>query len=208
MPKTGCYIDGFNLYHAIKDLKKPSLKWLDLKGLASSFCRKDDTLVRVAYFTALWLHEPAKSSRHRRYIDAVKATGVDVVESNFRKGDQYCHGFKRWCDFREEKQTDVALAVTVLGDAVDGLIDRAILVTADSDHVPLIRALKERRPTMDLTLAPPPGRLTVARELAKQFADVREITAGRLAASTLPRDVFGPTGKKVASCPAEWLEAV
>jgi hypothetical protein len=28
------YIDGFNLYHAIDDLEKPHLKWLDLNALS------------------------------------------------------------------------------------------------------------------------------------------------------------------------------
>lgn len=27
------YVDGFNLYHAIDDLRRPELKWLDLQGL-------------------------------------------------------------------------------------------------------------------------------------------------------------------------------
>lgn len=32
-----CYIDGFNLYHAIRDLKQPYLKWVNLWTLASVF---------------------------------------------------------------------------------------------------------------------------------------------------------------------------
>ena len=27
--RVACYIDGFNLYHAIDDLDKPHLKWLE-----------------------------------------------------------------------------------------------------------------------------------------------------------------------------------
>jgi hypothetical protein len=55
--RVACYIDGFNLYHAIADLGKPHLKWVDLFALAQSLCRAEETLVKVAYFSAYatWL---------------------------------------------------------------------------------------------------------------------------------------------------------
>jgi hypothetical protein len=46
--RVACYLDGFNLYHAIDDLQKPHLKWVDLEALAQSICRGDETLVKVA----------------------------------------------------------------------------------------------------------------------------------------------------------------
>jgi hypothetical protein len=46
--------------------------------------------------------------------------------SVFQKNNKYCQAQGRDCDFREKKQTDVALAVTALEDAMDGVIDRAI----------------------------------------------------------------------------------
>ncbi|MEA2783580.1 MAG: hypothetical protein QOK29_5139 [Rhodospirillaceae bacterium] len=52
MRKVVAYIDGFNLYHAIDDLRKPYLKWLDLHALARSICGNDETLVGVKYFSA------------------------------------------------------------------------------------------------------------------------------------------------------------
>ena len=47
--KVACYIDGFNLYHAIKSLPPPSqhLKWVDLWGLASAFIRHSLELLRI-----------------------------------------------------------------------------------------------------------------------------------------------------------------
>jgi len=52
MRKVIAYIDGFNLYHAIDDLRKPHLKWLDLKALAASICGENETLVATKYFSA------------------------------------------------------------------------------------------------------------------------------------------------------------
>ena len=34
MTRVACYVDGFNLYHAINDLNKPHLKWLDIRAVA------------------------------------------------------------------------------------------------------------------------------------------------------------------------------
>ena len=34
--RVACYVDGFNLYHAIDDLRKPHLKWVNLWALAES----------------------------------------------------------------------------------------------------------------------------------------------------------------------------
>jgi hypothetical protein len=39
MPRVITYIDGFNLYHAVDDLKDQSLKWLDLWALSASLLR-------------------------------------------------------------------------------------------------------------------------------------------------------------------------
>jgi hypothetical protein len=38
MRRVIVYIDGFNLYHAIDDLRKPWLKWLDLQAMAEASC--------------------------------------------------------------------------------------------------------------------------------------------------------------------------
>jgi hypothetical protein len=69
--RVACYIDGFNLYHAIRDLQKPHLKWLDLRALAQSLCRGGEDLVKVAYFSAYATWLPGPYSRHRQYVAAL-----------------------------------------------------------------------------------------------------------------------------------------
>jgi hypothetical protein len=53
-----CYVDGLNLYHSIRALQKPQLKWLDLWALAQSFLKADEELRAVVY----WLPEGAPTS--------------------------------------------------------------------------------------------------------------------------------------------------
>nr|AGC09664.1 hypothetical protein [uncultured bacterium] len=205
MSRTSYYVDGFNLYHAIKPLARPELKWLNLHALATSFLGADDRLAEVTYFTAMLMWNAEKCRRHQAYMDALSAYGVTVVESKFIKSNRFCRQYKRYCNFHEEKQTDVALAVKVLRDAHRGLVERAILVTADSDQIPLIREIRESFPTLSVEIAAPPGRMREARELCSVASRFSEISAGRLRTCLLPRNVLDEHGRTVAVCPARYL---
>lgn len=196
------YIDGFNLYHAIVALNDAKLKWINFKELGKSFLKPSEVLGRVVFFTAILTWEKEKQARHKNYIAAQKACGVEVVESNFRRVNKHCRVMDRYCSRHEEKQTDVAIAVSVLMDAVSERMSRAILITADSDQIPLVKALAKNFPAVTVTLAAPPGRGHEARELGSLVSDRRPITADRLRGCALPRDVFDAKGKKVATRPA------
>jgi uncharacterized LabA/DUF88 family protein len=205
MSRTSCYIDGFNLYHAIKPLGRPELKWLNLHALARSFLEKEDELAEVTYFTATLMWNAEKCRRHRAYIEALSASRVTVVESRFIKSNRFCRQYERYCAFHEEKQTDVALAVKVMRDAHTRSIERAILVTADSDQIPLVRAIRHSFPALSIEIAAPPGRMREARELCSVASRFAEISPGRLRTCLLPRNVVDEAGRLVAVCPARYL---
>jgi hypothetical protein len=80
MRKVIAYIDGFNLYHSIHDLRKPHLKWLDLKALAASICGKGETLVETKYFSAYATWLPSAFLRHKAYVSALGS--VDTYRSH------------------------------------------------------------------------------------------------------------------------------
>lgn len=207
MSQVACYVDGFNLYHAINELARPELKWLNLRALAASFLEKHDVLVSVVYFTALMKWDPGKIRRHRQYITALEASNVEVIESKFQKNNRFCKGFTRYCDFYDEKQTDVAFAVRVFRDIQLGIVDRAILVTADSDHVPLVSTVRDAFPLVSIDIAAPPKRMRRARELCNEASRFYEISEGRLRTCLLLRNVADAAGHVVASCPADYLPA-
>jgi len=164
--------------------------------------RQDEELNRVVFFTAVLTWHQEKQARHKNYIKALKATGVEVVESNFRRANRHCHVMDRYCPRYEEKQTDVAIATTVLADAMRGNSDRVILVTADSDQIPLVKSLKELFPKIQITLAAPPDRGGEARALGDLVDERRPITAERLRGCFLPRRITNEAGKTVAIRPA------
>lgn len=202
MTRTACYIDGFNLYHAIEALEKPHLKWLNLHGLATSFLRRGDHLEQVVYFTAIMVWNQEKSRRHREYISALRAVGVEVILSKFQSSGKHCIRFDRYCSFREEKQTDVAFSSRILCDCLRDSVDRVVIVTADSDQVPTVAAIRGLIPKVQVSLACPPGRLRIARELGDVAHDFREISPGRLEQFLLPRNVRDARGRVAARCPA------
>jgi uncharacterized LabA/DUF88 family protein len=202
MPQINVYIDGFNLYHAIVSLNEPTLKWLNFRTLGASFLRPGEQLNKVSFFTAVLTWEKEKQQRHKNYIRAQIASGVEVVESNFRRMNRHCRVMDRYCARHEEKQTDVAIAISVFKDAMAGEFDRAVLITADSDQVPLVRAMRDAFPEKRITLAAPPGRGGEARELGAIAHDRTPIEAGRLRGCKLPRDVVDARGKTVATMPA------
>ena len=204
MATVGFYVDGFNLYHAINELNKPHLKWLSLADLANSFLSPGDTLYTVSYFTAYMHWDADKSRRHHEYVKALKATGVDVIESKFAKTSRYCFRHASYCKNYEEKQTDVALALRVAADTAAANLDSVILVTADSDYIPLIQHLRSSASQTKVIIAAPPGRMRRARQLCDLADDKKEIKEGRLGGCLLPRNVENSAGQVVARCPARY----
>jgi hypothetical protein len=93
-------IDGFNLYHSVRaaerDLGTGPLRWLDLPALCSTLVSSaigpGAKLSGIHYFSALAKHLEARKPdvvrRHRTYIAALEANGVEVYLANFKKKDR------------------------------------------------------------------------------------------------------------------------
>ncbi len=151
------YIDGFNLYYGA--IKGGPNKWLDIEKYFQKL-RSNDDIKRIYYFTAT----VSGSSRMGQavYLKALATLpSVEVRLGRFKLKDMKCR--IRACTFAgqklfkvpEEKQTDVAIGVQMVLDAVDDNCDRFILVTGDSDLLPAVRAIKLRFPKKKLILYVP-----------------------------------------------------
>lgn len=205
MKNVVVHIDAFNLYHAIDALGNPLLKWLDVWKLCERQLRDGERLSAVNFYTAIWPYDHTKQQRHKNYLRALRATGVTVHEGNFKKSFRLCHKHERTCPFREEKQTDVAIALGMARDGFLRLADRLILVTADSDQIPTAKILKGLE-GLELSLLYPPGRKSVARELGSYISDRKELSTGLLLSCPLPRTVRDAGGQSVAFMPAAYLD--
>jgi uncharacterized LabA/DUF88 family protein len=156
MKRVAFLIDGFNLYHSLREIErlaKAKVKWLDLTRLCEAYLHAVRSavgarveLASVTYFSALPTHlvrnNPDVVTRHQTYVDALKSTGVEVVLARFKEKSVTCpvcgNVFKR----HEEKETDVALGLQLIELFARGACDTAVLVTGDTDLVPAIRAAK------------------------------------------------------------------
>lgn len=199
--RVACYIDGFNLYHSIDDLNLPHLKWLDLWSLAQSLCRPGETLAKVAYFSAYATWRPDAYARHRQYVAALKHRNVECHMARFSAQTASCLKCRTTWTRHEEKETDVHFSLTLLEDAIDNVFDRAIIVSADSDHVPAVRRVRARLPAKQMFAATPPGRHNKAREMLKACNSSVNITQGRVARCLLSPSFVDADGKTIAVRP-------
>ena len=147
-------VDGFNVYHSLRQATRDSgetLKWLDLHALCNSYVQssvfgKAGVLERVIYFSAyaafLSSSKPGVVARHRTYVTALQATGVDVVMGRFKWKPRWCPTCKRETPGHEEKETDVSLAVHLIELFVTDACETAVLVTGDTDLLPAIAAAR------------------------------------------------------------------
>lgn len=156
LKRVVAYIDGFNLYHSIRDLGQDHLKWLDLSALVENFAPGSDfRLCNVFYVTAYAYWRKASEARHRQYTSALAATGVTPIIGRFKEKDRACRACgATWTD-HEEKESDVSLGLLILLGAVHNHYDRALLLTRDSDLVPAIRMARKHAPTKDIVVVSP-----------------------------------------------------
>ena len=157
------YDDGFNLYHAIDDLNKNHLKWLDLRALAELVIpKKDEHVENVIFFSAIPSHlgkkHPHKIARHNVYVKALEASGVECILGRFKTKIFYCHKCKNKWQSAEEKETDVHIACRLLEDAFLDRFDVAYLISNDTDLVPAIKIFKNNFPNKEIVGLVTPGR--------------------------------------------------
>ncbi len=200
-------IDGFNLYHSVRDVIDegrggPSLKWLDISGMCHRilrdlpYSRGTAQVSEVRYFTALARHMEARSpgivKRHEAFIDAQRAKGVAV----------HLAGFKKTTKGHEEKETDVAIGVALLEIFHDDAADCVFIMSGDTDIMPAIRAARRMYPGRQIGFAFPYRR---QNNVLRDAADICfRIRASRYGKHILPSPVIAADGKEI-HCPTDWL---
>jgi len=145
--KTNVYIDGFNLYYAIKF---SPYKWLNLSSLCKNLLPKH-TINLIRYFTAHVKplpHDMGAKTRQDFYLRALKTLKDLELHDNgeFVSWDKmipqsplaYVRGKNKSPNRvnvlkTEEKGSDVNLASWLLTDCFNGHFDYAVVISNDSD---------------------------------------------------------------------------
>lgn len=87
--KTCVYVDGFNLYYAIRN---SGLKWLDLRRLAGAALPDGLVVDKVKYYTARvsGTSDPGQPGRQQVYLNALSTVpGLDMYFGKFLAKDQW-----------------------------------------------------------------------------------------------------------------------
>jgi hypothetical protein len=175
---------------------------LDLSAMVSRLLERDERLAMVKYFTSRISGPPDKVQRQTEYIEALQARpGIELRFGNYLSHDRACTSCGAVRPEHREKQTDVNIAVEMLVDAHRDRFDSAVIVSADSDLVPAVVALKQLYPTKRVLAFFPPGR--GSERLDQEVHGKRRIRQWVIQACQLPDEVIGLDGYPRRR-PVEW----
>ncbi|GAA1872697.1 NYN domain-containing protein [Asanoa iriomotensis] len=203
MHRVIAYVDGFNLYHGLRERFGRQLHWLDLEALATSLLRPDQRLRGVRYFTARVRDQPRSADRQQKYLAALAAHSsvLEIVEGRFQERMIVCNTCGSRRRSYEEKESDVNLAVAMVRDALLDRFDTALLISADADLAPAINEIRKLGGGKRVVAAFPPRRRSDAlRRLADGSFTIGD---AKLRRAQLPPRVGRPSGP-VLTRPAYW----
>jgi uncharacterized LabA/DUF88 family protein len=209
MSRIAFFIDGFNLFHALDFCSSAQqhhqyhkYKWLNLNKLAECFVTKQDTIASVNYFTTLVTWNRSKFDKHKLYIKAQEAEGVNVIYGEFKRKDKKCPKCHQKFSTFEEKQTDVNIALSLFQKAVLDEYDTAIIVSGDTDLIPSVKMVKKTFPNKRIGVVIPIGR---ASEDFKNNTDFHyKMKEKHLISSRFPNQIVLPNSVTL-DCPSTWL---
>jgi uncharacterized LabA/DUF88 family protein len=140
-------------------------RWLDQFTFAAQFLPSEAALVEAKYFTARIQSPESKRERQSLYLDALESIeGLKIFEGRYLTRNIRCRNCHQRFPVPEEKMTDVSIATELLTDAFDDRFDEAVLITADSDLVPPVSAIRSRFPDKRITVVFPPKRRSLDLE--------------------------------------------
>lgn len=205
LQRTVSLIDGFNLYHAISSLKRPELKWVNLKILSGIFINSsNEQLDEVFYFSAYADHVAAPILiAQKAYIKALQSASVHPILGYFKKKDRKCPSCNHKWVGHEEKETDVNIASYLIDLAYQNVFDRALVISNDSDISPAIRLIRKRFPEKRITTIAPPNYYH-SNELIQASSDKARIRTEHLEQSLFPTLVEDQSGFVLVKRPKEY----
>lgn len=216
------FVDGFNLYHGLRQatrersrqrdhgLSTQGAKWFDLQRYCRDFVKNvlpsGSALQGVEYFTAYATHlqpsQPDVVSRHMRYVECLEDLGVVVTIGRFKAvTGRTCTVCGAPIVRHEEKETDVAIAASMMAAFATDTCDMAVLVTGDTDMVPAIKAARRAFPEKRIGFLFPYGR---THDELRRLADFHRRTSLKQCFAYQLPDPFVAADGRIIAKPAEW----
>jgi len=113
------------------------------------------------YFTAPVINDTEKEKRQTTYLEALGTLNyLEIIKGQFLPEPRECPKCKYVETILKEKMTDVSIAVEMLLDAYCNRFDIAVLISADTDLVPPITAIKKKFDNKRIVVFFPPQRFS------------------------------------------------
>lgn len=202
------YVDGYNLYHGIRDSDWRRYLWLNLPGLAHSLARDGQELIVTKYFTTRITAPEAKRKRQSDYLEALEAhcgKSIQMFWGHYQDEPWKCRKCGNTESVPHEKKTDVNIAVEMLMDAYADVFDTAMLISADSDLVPPITAIRRLFPQKRVVVFFPPQRFSAELQQVAHGGGM-QIGRAKFSSNQLPECVTKSNGRKLIR-PTKWSDA-
>jgi uncharacterized LabA/DUF88 family protein len=193
MKRVIAYIDGFNMYYGLKSKRWERYLWLNVQALAHNLLKPDQMLAHTKYFSARVSAPADKVKRQTTYIEAIVTfNDTSLFFGQYQMTPRACRNCGYVYDVPQEKMTDVNIAVELLQDAFQDAFDTALLISADSDLIAPLRAVKRLFSEKRIIVACPPGRFSV--NLCKAASAYFQIDRIPIARSQFPEGVRKASG--------------
>ena len=211
--RTIFYVDGFNFYYGIRNQKRIDPKWkeaywINFIELFRQFLGPDDQFVKLKYFTASPL-SAGKNSRQSALFKAnnfLNGDDFQIIRGKYVDRDIECRNCGIHFTKPEEKRTDVNIATHLIGDCALDLVDKIVLVSADSDLIPplefIIKNYRNKKIKVyfppssfsaDLARANPNKRVVLLKDNFRKFVNAK-----------MDEIVYKKDRSDSASIPAPW----
>ena len=199
---TNVYIDGFNLYY--RALKETPFKWLNLRNLAEVLF-PEYTIQKVSYFTALITarpNDPIQPQRQQTFLRALQTLpDFEIHYGTFRPRTKIrplaspVPGLPKYVKIldTEERGSDVNLATRMLADGFNGIYERAVVVSNDSDLATPIRYVRDNL-GIPVTVVNPDERINAQGDIQSAATNIRRLRKSHLRLSQFPPTVFDAQG--------------
>ncbi|MDR2232810.1 MAG: NYN domain-containing protein [Tannerella sp.] len=157
------YVDGFNLYYGLRGKKRIDKKWkcaywIDIVKLFAQFLSPSQILEKVVYFTASPLN-PDKSNRQGAFLNVNKLLNgnrFEVIRGKYLRKIIECPNCKFAISRPEEKKTDINVSIRIISDCMENKTDVIVLVSGDSDMLPILEFIHKKYPEKKIRVYFPP----------------------------------------------------
>jgi uncharacterized LabA/DUF88 family protein len=134
------YVDGYNLYHGLREKKWQWAYWLNIQALAKRLLKSNQILTQTKYFTSIVTHAQSRQRRQMTFLEALQTlSDFQIFYGHFLTDSVTCKNCGHTYMTFHEKMTDVNISVEMMTDAFKDQFDMALLISADSDLVNLVK---------------------------------------------------------------------